>query len=239
MPDMFHSIAYQANLEDYYYYNTWSSPEEYYAWAQPRKPVAGTIPFGQFGLKDGVYPEAMKSVMMDLPANGSVPFQYESTEAGRALAIDEIRNNPFPITEESLNNGKALYTIYCGICHGQKADGLGYLVRDDGGKYPVAPANLLTGKFVDTTAGLYMAAIMQGKNVMGSYADKLSYKESWDIIHHIRALQAEEAGMKYTVEVNTFLPAEARVASARGDESALLDHTGMNSDSDDSGSMQQ
>ncbi len=217
MPDMFHSIAFEANLYDYYYYNTWSSPEEYYKNAQPRKPVAGTVPFGQFAMKDGQYSDEMQKVMVDLPANGHVPFHYPDTEEGRANAIADITKNPFPITEEALATGKGLYGIYCGICHGQKGDGLGYLVREDGGKYPVAPADLLADKFIDTTAGLYIFTIIHGKNVMGSYADKLSTKERWDVIHHIRELQAGKAGKKYTPEINTFVPSEAITAKQAGE----------------------
>lgn len=234
MPDMFHSIAYEANLYDYYYYNTWSSPQEYYKHAQPRTPVAGTIPFGQFGLKDGRYPPKMAKVMMDLQANGHVPFHYPDNEEGRAQAIAEIRKNPFPITDEALTTGKSLFTIYCAICHGTKGDGLGYLVRDDGGKYPVAPANLISEKFIDTTAGLYIAAIIHGKNVMGSYADKLSDKERWDVIHHIRELQAAEAGKKYTPEINTFVPAEAMTAKQAGEPMAEM----VSSSDDNNGNME-
>lgn len=213
MPDMFHSIAFQANLEDYYYYNTWSSREDYYQMARPRKPVAGTIPFGEFALKQGVFSDTMHRVMLSVQASGSVPFHYPNTEEARQRAIDEIRTNPFPITDEALSVGKSMYTIYCGICHGSKGDGMGYLVRDDGGKYPVAPTDLRTGNFADTSAGAYIFAIQHGKNVMGAYADKMSYKERWDVIHYIRSLQAEEAGKIYSPEVNTYNPEEATPVS--------------------------
>lgn len=212
MPDMFHSIAYEANLDDYYYYNTWGDRAEYYQVASPRKPVKGTIPFGEFGLYNDHNTEGTKAVLLDKKPSGSVPFHYEKSEEGRAKAINEIRTNPFPITEQGLIDGKNLYTIYCGICHGDKGDGLGYLVRDDGGKYPVAPANLLDAKFVDTTAGVFYYAIAYGKNAMGSYADKLSYKERWDVIHYIRSLQAKEAKLTYSPAKNDFLPAEAHLA---------------------------
>lgn len=209
MPDMFHSIAYEANLDDYYFYNTWGDHKDYYKLAVPREPVKGSIPFGQFALKNGQYSEAMQSTVMDIEESGSVPSEYDHTEEGRLEAIASIRTNPFPITEEALVVGKNLYTIYCGLCHGDKADGMGFLVRDDGGKYPVAPANLLDAKFVDTTAGVFYYAIEYGKNAMGSYADKLSYKERWDVIHYIRSLQAKEAKLEYSPTKNTFMPNEA------------------------------
>ena len=67
--------------------------------------------------------------------------------------------------------------MQCAICHGEKADGAGYLVRDDGGKYPVQPANLTQEQFVNSSNGLYYHAIVYGRNLMGSYADKLSRKK--------------------------------------------------------------
>ena len=53
MPDMGHSIAYESNYYNYYYYNTWGTEDEYYALAQPRKPVANTIPRGFAGVVNG------------------------------------------------------------------------------------------------------------------------------------------------------------------------------------------
>ena len=65
-----------------------------------------------------------------------------------------------------------MYDIYCGICHGEKADGNGYLVRDDG-KYPAQPAILVSDEFIAASNGRFYHAIMHGKNVMGAYSEKL------------------------------------------------------------------
>lgn len=35
MPDMGHSLAYEANHYNYYYNNTWGSEDEYYQFAKP------------------------------------------------------------------------------------------------------------------------------------------------------------------------------------------------------------
>ena len=236
MPDMFHSIAFEANVFEHYNLNTWSSPEELYQNAQPRKPVAGTIPFGEFGaLNRGSFSPEMAEAMKTIPVNGYVPFYYPDTEEGRQAAASEITKNPFPITEEGLNNGKALYNIYCGICHGANGDGLGYLARDDG-SYPVAPADLLADRFIDTTAGLYIYSIVHGKNVMGSYADKLSTKERWDVIHHIRKLQADKVGAEYSPESNTFVPHEAITAK---EAQSMMANAGINRSMEESGTEGQ
>ena len=197
MPEMGHSIAYEANYYNYYYNNTWGSKDEYYEFAKPKLPVKGTIPRGYSG-----GPQAKSDDIAHTP-NGSVPYYYGTSDAERLRATNEILENPYPITDRGLEQGKDLYNIYCGICHGEKGDGLGYLVRDDGGKYPVQPANLLLPAFIDTTNGLYYHSIMIGKNKMGSYKDKLSFEERWQVIHYVRSLQAKELKLEYNQLINT------------------------------------
>ena len=215
MPDMVHSLAYEANYYDYYYYNTWGTEEEYYHMAVPRKPVAGTIPRGYAGIASAISPHTAQEKMakmrgaghgLAIPLNGYVPYYYKDTEADRARATAEIIDNPFPITAEGLARGKELYNITCSICHGAKADGNGYLVADENrhAKYPNQPANFTSEDFINSSNGRFYHAIMYGKNVMGSHADKLSYEERWQVIHYIRSLQAKSLKKEYNENVNTF-----------------------------------
>ncbi len=202
-PDMFHSIAYEANIHDYYYYNTWGNEVEYRKYATPREPVKGTIPRGFAGASSAADYKDKAAYFQNTPVNGFVPYYYEDTEEERTRASAEILENPFPITAEGLSRGEDLYDIFCGICHGDNGDGAGYLVRDDGGVYPAQPANFLLPEFVEASEGRYYHSIMFGKNVMGGYADKLSYEERWQVIHYIRSLQAKELGLVYDPTGNT------------------------------------
>lgn len=221
MPDMVHPIGYEANLYDYYYYNRWGSEEEYKKYVMPRHSVDGTVARGEISYANAADDQtrmaAMESFNGNAPGaiaydpNGSVPYYYENTDAERARASREILKNPFPITDAGLEHGKALYNVYCGICHGEKGDGLGFLVREadpakgiSAGVYPAAPANLLIDTFVNASAGRLYHAIMYGKNVMGPYSDKLSYKERWEVIHYIRSLQAQSKSLEYSAASNTF-----------------------------------
>lgn len=221
MPDMTHTVGYEANLYDYYYYNRWGTEAEYLKYASPRKSVPGTIARGQVSVANATNEEAMLQAMdafngvgegsFAMTPNGSVPYYYKDTEDERIRATREITRNPFPITAAGLAHGKELYTIYCGICHGEKGDGRGYLVRDEdpakgivAGVYPAAPANFMLDTFVHSTVGRFYHGIMYGKNVMGSYADKLSYKERWEVIHYIRSLQAQSKNLVYSPTANTF-----------------------------------
>lgn len=199
MPDMGHSIAYEANYYNYYYNNTWGTQDEYYEFAQPKKPVAGTVPRGYAGAQG----TPLTKETIAFAPNGSVPYYYGDSEEERNRAIAEVIDNPYPITEKGLAKGKELYDIFCGICHGEKGDGLGYLVRDDGGKYPVAPANLLLPMFVEASNGRYYHALEYGKNKMGAYKDKIGYEERWQVIHYVRSLQAKELKKEYNQITNT------------------------------------
>lgn len=219
MPDMGHSIAYEANVYSYYFLNTWDSASVVGSkvLSNPGEPVTGTVPRGYAGVVYSQNPLEQEQMMKVLtgqeahsiytPVNGHVPFYYGDSEEERTRAIAEIIDNPFPITAEGLERGEELYNVFCGICHGEKGDGAGYLVRDDGGVYPAAPANFLLDEHVNASNGRYYYAIMYGKNVMGAYKDKISFEERWQVIHYIRSLQAAELDLEYNEDANTFNPA--------------------------------
>lgn len=217
MPDMGHSVAYEANVYDYYWYNRWGTEAELHQLVQPRFPVDSSIARGYVGLAahSNDYEAMMMayktlrggnaSNAMAVPLNGHVPYYYKDTEEERVRANREIIANPFPITNKGLERGKELYEIYCGICHGNTGNGAGYLVAEDNpnAKYPAQPAILLQDTFYNSSNGRLYHAIMYGKNVMGGYSDKLSFEERWQVIHYIRALQAKEKGKEYSETANT------------------------------------
>ena len=190
MPDMGHSIAYEANYYNYYYNNTWGTEDEYYEYARPKLPVNGTVP-------------RSSSASISIPSDVNVSaYDYPDTEDGRTRAMNELIDNPYDITDAGLASGKELYGYYCAICHGDKGDGNGYLVRD-GSPYPVQPANFLNEEFLAATNGRYYHSIMVGRNLMGAYKDKLNTEERWQVIHYIRSLQAKDQKLEYNQFVNT------------------------------------
>ena len=227
MPDMGHSIAYEANVYNYYFHNTWDSAStvKLKELSEPRLPVKGTVPRGYAGVQfasGSARSDVMENLLgqgdlnaISTPLNGSVPYYYGNTEEERLRATAEIIENPFPITENGLARGKELYDIYCGICHGEKGDGLGYLVSESNPnvKYPAAPAVLTSDDFINSSNGRLYHAIIYGKNVMGAYADKLGYEERWQVIHYIRQLQAKEKKLAYDASENTLNPAYGTPAS--------------------------
>lgn len=227
MPDMYHPVSYETNLYSAYEYNHWDDKSVFTKreLSNPRGNVEGTIARGMTGVyyNGAAALDVVRGKNADnaiaVPVNGKAPFYYENTEEERLRCNNEMTANPFPITKEGLDRAKPLYNIYCGICHGEKGDGNGWLVAQPDPKYPAAPKNFLLDEMINAGNGRYYFAIMYGKNVMGHYQDKLSFEERWEVIHYIRSLQAKEKKLEYSETANTLsnieLPAKG-VATGPG-----------------------
>ncbi len=216
MPDMYHPVSYETNQYSAYHWNHWDDKSLFTkaALSQPRAIVQGSIPRGMTGVYyagaaelDIVRGKNASNAVAAQP-NGYAPFYYENTEAERARCEQEMVSNPFPITKAGLARSKPLYDVSCGICHGEKGDGQGWLVTMPDSKYPAQPKNLVSDEMISAGNGRYYFAIEYGKNVMGAYTDKLSFEERWQVIHYIRSLQAKSKNMEYNENSNTLSSVE-------------------------------
>ncbi len=112
----------------------------------------------------------------------------------------------YTFNEADLAQGKCLYDIQCGICHGQKLDGNGPLYNDGEGKYLAKPANFDDPTIKAMSDGRYYYTIMYGRNMMGSYASQLNHEQRWKVIAYIRSKTGDKA------------PAAGTAAEAGGEE---------------------
>ncbi|MGO4913298.1 c-type cytochrome [Leeuwenhoekiella sp. W20_SRS_FM14] len=138
-----------------------------------------------------VFPNGMEAM---IPAEGSVsrgwmPYEYENSTAGYEAAKATLVN-PVPYTEDNLNEGKELYTIYCAICHGDKGDGKGTLAKRE--KILGVPAYNDQGRAI--TEGSVYHVTYYGINTMGSYASQTTERELWLINHYVIDLKNELDG---------------------------------------------
>ncbi|MEZ5045510.1 MAG: cytochrome c [Chitinophagaceae bacterium] len=102
------------------------------------------------------------------------------------------------LVASDLEEGKRLYLIYCGICHGEQLDGNGPLFAS--GKFAAMPANLKSGeKYLKMSEGRIYHAIVYGKNTMGSYASQLDSKQRWQVVAYIKKIQSENGGSAFTM----------------------------------------
>ena len=120
---------------------------------------------------------------------GWMPYEYENTQEGKALATKELKI-PLAVNEENLAKGKGLFNIYCAICHGNKGDGQGTLVKRE--KFLGIPS--LADKGRNITEGDIYHVMMYGLNSMGSYASQTNEKERWQITMHALDLKSKLNG---------------------------------------------
>ncbi|MFJ1472921.1 c-type cytochrome [Capnocytophaga cynodegmi] len=135
------------------------------------------------------------SMQAQLPAQGSIkrgwkPYDYPDTPAGLLLAKEGLKN---PLLADSLNitsnteAGKALYDIYCAVCHGAEGNGKGILVER--GKFAGVPSYGDKNRVI-TQGGTYHV-IYYGLNAMGSYASQINEKERWQVALYVEKLRNE------------------------------------------------
>ncbi len=164
-----------------------------------------------------------------LPAEGSIPrgwmpYDYENSSDGMAKAKEEL-TNPLPYTEDNVNKGKQLYTVYCAVCHGDSGDGQGILAERE--KILGVPAYDDAGRAI--TEGSVYHVIYYGLNSMGSYAAQTDEKERWQITHYVMSLkdqlegneerEFEEEGAQTDVEQSELEAAQENV----GEENTLTE----------------
>ena len=95
--------------------------------------------------------------------------------------------SPLDSTQVNLVQGKELYDIYCGICHGTKGAGQGDLVKRE--KILGIPRYDDIGRAI--TEGSIYHTIYYGKNAMGSYVNQINEEERWQVIAYVLNLKAD------------------------------------------------
>ncbi|WP_445455795.1 c-type cytochrome [Flavobacterium sp. HNIBRBA15423] len=124
-----------------------------------------------------------------LPAPGSikrgfVPYEIPNTTEGYALAKETLKS-PLDSISKSPERGKELFNIYCAICHGEKGDGKGNLVKRE--KFLGVPSY----KDREITEGSIYHVVTYGLNSMGSHANQLTQEERWQVTDYVLKLKSE------------------------------------------------
>ena len=141
-------------------------------------------PNGAVGLNGE--PVNLEPVAGTIARGGHPAYDIADTNEGYELAKTSLIN-PLEATEENLENGKAMYGIYCASCHGKKGDGNGVLSQRE--KFSGIP----NYKDRDINAGSIYHVIMHGKNLMGSHASQTTYTERWQIVQYVEKLRLDLA----------------------------------------------
>ncbi len=120
-------------------------------------------------------------------SRGWMPYKHANTPAGKEAARLDVSPLDSLQSEANLAKGKELYEIYCGICHGNKGNGQGWLVQQDKlagiPSYDDVARNISVGSTYHT--------MYYGLNAMGSYASQMNEEESWQVAEYVMKLKSE------------------------------------------------
>ncbi|SEM57299.1 Cytochrome c, mono-and diheme variants [Sphingomonas gellani] len=115
--------------------------------------------------------------MRSAPPAGSVAVDQ--------LARDAALDRPPPLSAALLDRGEARYGIYCAMCHGERGDGDGTVVKRG---FP-APPSYREPRLMAASPAYVVDVITNGHGVMYSYADRVAPADRWAIAAYIKALQ--------------------------------------------------
>ncbi len=165
MPDMTYSQAYE----------TYTTNPNFDNGQSARIPVKGTISRGSLPTTASDDETAHLSYLHKT--------YFPNTTEGYLEAGVKLKN-PLSLNDVALDKGKALYVVYCAVCHGEVGAGDGTIVKN--GKYPPVPA--YTDRLPTINEGQMYHSITWGKNLMGGYASQLNAEERWQLVYYIQKL---------------------------------------------------
>lgn len=118
---------------------------------------------------------------------GMLPFEYDRTEQGALGAGDDLVN-PRSVTDTaSLDRGAVIYAIHCQHCHGPTGAGDGMVAKRG---FP-PPPSLIIEHAIKMKDGQMFHVTTLGQGNMPAHAAQVSREDRWDVINHIRTLQAD------------------------------------------------
>lgn len=100
----------------------------------------------------------------------------------------QMRANPPPLTEASMQAGQDRFDIFCSSCHDRTGDGRGIIVQHG---FP-APLPFDSDKIRAASAQHLYDVITDGYGVMYPFASRIKPADRWAIVAYIRALQVSQ-----------------------------------------------
>jgi len=98
--------------------------------------------------------------------------------------MDKSLVNPVPVTEQSVENGRRLFEIYCVHCHGADGKGMGPVAA----KF-IPPPDLTLPFFQQKSDGYLYGTIRNGGPIMPAHGDLIAPRERWEIVNFLRSLR--------------------------------------------------
>ena len=145
--------------------------------------------------KNNVFKDSLNARM---PVKGTIArgylktFNYESSLEDYLKAGEEAVN-PLEKNTKNINEGEALYTMFCKHCHGANGAGGGSITHPIYSAVPYYNDNQQKRRSGATmnelSPGHIFHAITYGLNAMGPHASQLTETERWKIVLYVQELQ--------------------------------------------------
>ncbi len=100
------------------------------------------------------------------------------------IEAEEKLVNPLQVSAQVREQGEWLYEVYCSVCHGPEGEGNGSV----GAEYFSKQMPSLSAPFIQEYADGYMYSIIrEGGYLMPGYAEVMSQRERWMLVHYLRS----------------------------------------------------
>jgi len=116
--------------------------------------------------------------------DGYNPFMYYKVPKDSFDYAAKYIKNPLDSTAEIIEEGKALYTIYCTHCHGDIGHGDGLV-----GKVFLGVPAYNTGRVKDLPEGHIFHVITNGRGRMSAHSSQVAPDDRWKIVRYVQVLQ--------------------------------------------------
>lgn len=93
--------------------------------------------------------------------------------------------NPLKNDQQTIKQGKKLYSQYCVICHGNKGKGDGIASV----ALVPRPMDFTSSKFKEQSDGAIYWKLIEGRTPMASYKEVLSESQRWQLINYIKSFK--------------------------------------------------
>lgn len=131
-------------------------------------------------------------------------------------SIAAITQNPVPLTQASVANGRLYYSINCAVCHGDDGQGQGRATL-----YGMPGISLMNDRVRGFGDGYIYGMIRNGRGLMPRY-NRIPEQARWDVVNYIRAMQglapgitAELGAAGYPGQTGEYVPRYSEYAPTR------------------------
>jgi mono/diheme cytochrome c family protein len=104
----------------------------------------------------------------------------------------DVKEFPFPITQDVLDRGEDRFNVYCTPCHDRTGSGRGMVVQ----RGYRQPPSFHIDRLRQADVGHFFDVMTTGFGAMPDYRAQISPRDRWNIVAYIRALQLSQHASK-------------------------------------------